>query len=70
MILVDEIERLILLLDARLAEGKPIGREGAGPGEYVVPSSLFPWAVIARLFLIRQTAAYLYSHRKANPVGS
>ena len=42
VILVDEIERLILLLDAQLAEGKPIGREGAGPGEYVVPSSLFP----------------------------
>jgi hypothetical protein len=41
VILVDEVERLVLILDAELREGKPIGREGAGPGEYIVPSRLF-----------------------------
>ena len=44
VILVDEIERLILLLDSELAEGTTVGREGAGPREYRVPSSLFSLA--------------------------
>jgi hypothetical protein len=41
VVLVDEIERLILVLDSALANGQPVGREGAGPGEYRVPSRMF-----------------------------
>lgn len=41
VILVDEIERSVLLLDSELAEVKTVGRSGSGPGEFLVPSQLF-----------------------------
>ena len=44
VILVDEMERSVLILDAELMEGRRLGREGAGPGEYIVPSRLFSLA--------------------------
>ncbi len=41
VIVVDEIERAVLILDPDLAGEHPIGRSGSGPGEFVVPSELF-----------------------------
>jgi hypothetical protein len=41
VILVDEIERSVLVLDPEFVEGTLVGRVGSGPGEYVVPSRLF-----------------------------
>jgi hypothetical protein len=41
VIIVDGLEKLVLLLDPGLANGRPIGRIGSGPQEYQAPSRLF-----------------------------
>jgi hypothetical protein len=40
VILVDDLERTVLLLDSELAEATQVGRSGSGPGEYLFPSRL------------------------------
>lgn len=42
LIVLDGHENVILLVDARLSAGTPIGREGQGPGEYAIPNALIP----------------------------
>jgi hypothetical protein len=69
VILVDEIERLILLLDSALANGEPIGREGAGPGEYRVPSRLFSLVGDSSAVLDRPNRRLLVLSPEAEPVG-
>ena len=69
VILVDEIERLILLLDADLAEGKPIVGTGSGPHEYIVPSHLFPLVGDSSAVLDNPNGRLLILGPDGDPVG-
>ena len=69
VILADEIERLILLLDAELADGKPIGRTGSGPHEYMVPSHLFSLAGDSSAVLDNPNGRLLILGPDGDPVG-
>jgi hypothetical protein len=43
LVISDRLERSVMLLDFETGEMTPIGREGQGPGEYVMPGPLFPY---------------------------
>lgn len=55
----DARDRTIQLIDLRTGDAGPVGREGAGPGEYGVPSRLYAMPGDSTLMLDFQNGRYL-----------
>ena len=49
--ITDRLERTVTLLDFATADLTPVGREGQGPGEYVMPGPLFPFRADSSLMV-------------------